>query len=282
MKSRISISTSFCVALAALFGSGALASVPAEPTSLTRFEPGSDKAAKQQLDDAKALRRAAGKKAGEERRKALAEAATAYRKVVTENPDQTRACAEAAFRAGEIERSLGEIEKARESFRAAVEHGKDAPQFGSRAMSELAHLERRAEKLEEALATYRKIPETFPGQDAEGARAITWAGKMESKLGRAEDARKTWLSIGDRFPAQPILAIRAADLAALSLLEAGDVAGAQKVVSDVEARFGEDNKNQPWWTPQVDETLAKMRIHAKLAGSSANVDADDDGDDDEN
>jgi len=280
---------SLFVAFATIIGAGSFSSALANPSPLATLTTkptaslsvrseallGNEKVAKQQLDAAKALRRAASKKSGEERRSSMLSAAEAYRKVVTDNPDQSRLCAEAAFRAGEIERSLGDLAKARGAFEIAVNHGKEAPQFGARAMSEMAHIDRRNEKLDEALVLYRKVAETFPGQDAEGARAITWAGKVEAKLGKSEEARKTWLSIGDRFSAQPILAIRAADLAALSFLEDGDVANARKTLDDVESRFGEDNKNQPWWTPQVDETLAKMRIHAKLAGNAASNDAGD-------
>lgn len=271
-------------ALALAVPSAALAALSPAPTTLEATGSGNEKAAKLQLDGAKQLRRAAGKKTGEERRTALRAAADAYRKVATEHPDSAAVSAEAAFRAGEIMRSLGDADAARSDFELAAKSGKQAPQFGARALNELGHLARRKEQFDEAIAFYQRVNSEFPGQDGEGARALTWVGKLEARLGKDEQARTTWLSLQERFPSQPVLAIRAADLAVLSWIEAGDATQAAKSLADVDARFGgDDNKSQAWWSPEVDTALSKMRCRTKLesAGTATAQDSDEEGEEDE-
>jgi hypothetical protein len=244
----------------------------------------SESSAKAQLDNARQMRRAATKKSGEERRAALAAAAVAYREVLTQNagnPAAGATCAEAAFRAGEIERSLGDLEGATSAFEAAVKHGKDAPQFGARGLSELGHLARRKQEWDVAIGFYQRVDKEYPGQTAEGARAATWIGKIEDRLCRHEDARKTWLAIGDRFPSQPILAIRAVDLAALDAIEQGDPAAGKQMIEDAAKRYGFENKDQDWWTPEVDDALNRMKAREKLGLASAKAGADASDEDDE-
>lgn len=232
--------------------------------------------ARQALDQAQKLRRAASKKVGEERRAQLESAIAAYRKVVDECKDEPREAAEAAFRAGEIERSLGDAAGAREAFEKSVALGKSAPQFGARALNELAHLARREKKLDAAMALYKRVPAEYPQQEAEGARAMTWVGKLLVEQGKAAEARASWLAIGDQFKSQPVLAIRAADLAAMSLVQANDEAGASAIVEQVEKRFGPGNPDLEFWTPDVDAALAKMKVRKALGEDSG----DDGGDSD--
>ena len=216
------------------------------------------------LAAAKQSRRTAFKKTGEEKRKILEQTVAAYRLVLQHHEDEGDLCAEAAFRIGEIERSLGDAPAARAAFEQTVSRRDDAPRFAARALNELGHLARRAGDLEAALETYRRVPSEFPAQDAEAVKALTWGGKMLLQLDRGEDARTMWLSIGRLHPSEPVAAVRAADLASQSALDEGDRALARKILEETEAHHSESNLEQEWWSPEVERAVSKMKVRARL------------------
>lgn len=228
--------------------------------------------AEQVLDRAGQIRRQSFKKTGEEKRKILEEAIATYGAVSVQFAQDERACAEAAFRIGELQRSLGDTAAAAAAFEQAAARGKAAPRFAARAQNELAHILRRAGKPNEAIAAYRRVLDEFPHEETEGAKSLTWIGRVQERAGDGASARSTWLSIADKTPTQAVAAVRAADLAALSLLKAGNKDDARKVIEAVRKRFADS----PYWTADVEEALGRMRSARQLDGSAAPAETDDD------
>ncbi len=226
------------------------------------------KSAAEQMEVAKKAKQAAHKQDGDEKRKGLEASVAAYREVIDRFPDEGETCAEAAFRIGEIERALGATSEAQAAFETAVRYSAASPRFAARAINELGHLARREGRLQDAVATYRRVLDEHGDEDAEAVKALTWIGKVELKLGRKQDARRSWLSIADRYPSEASAAIRAIDLAAISALDEGDAAEARRIVDEADHRFAKENEEFAFWTPDVDEALAKMKSRARLAGES--------------
>jgi tetratricopeptide (TPR) repeat protein len=244
---------------------------PTEKTEKTE-KPG--ESAEQALDRAGQIRRQSFKKSGEEKRKILEDAITAYGAVVESFAGDDRACAEAAFRIGELQRTLGDSASAAAAFEQAAARGKAAPRFAARAQNEIGHLLRRAGKPNEAIAAYRRILDEFPHEETEGAKALTWIGRIQERSGDGAAARTTWLSIADKTPTQAVSAVRAADLAALSLLKAGNQDDARKLIEGIRKRFADS----PYWTADVEEALGRMRSVRQLDGRESGGASDDDED----
>lgn len=229
---------------------------------------GDSGAAKALLQAAKDIKRTANKQEEAEKQKILTQAVAAYSRVLEEQPDQAAECAEAAFRIGEIQRTLHATPAARSAFERVVTYRAAEPKFAARAVLELGHLARRAGDAAEAIARYEEVTAEFPAQSGEAAQAITWRGKMEAQRGNAKRAREIWLSLADRVPSEAVQAVRAADLAALSALKEGLADEARGIVKATRTRFSADNPDQEWWSPEVDQAISRM----KSAGA---LDADD-------
>lgn len=228
--------------------------------------------AEQALDRAGQIRRQSFKKSGEEKRKILEDAIAAYGAVGSQFAQDERACAEAAFRIGELQRSLGDTAAAAEAFERAVALGKAAPRFAARAQNELGHLLRRAGKPTEAIAAYRRVLDEYPHEETEGAKALTWIGRIQERSGDGAAARSTWMSLADKTPTQAVAAVRAADLAAMSLLKAGNKDEARKIIDSVRKRFADS----PYWTADVEEALGRMRSARQLDGATGGTAESDD------
>ncbi len=271
--------------LAALLASPDSGDAPAAKPAVAA--KGSPSTAAAQLEHAKQARRASFKTSGEERRKILESVIAEYQVVLDRFASEFGACAEAAFRIGELKRSLGDTAGAKDAFEKTSNMGKQAPRFAARALAELGHLARRTGDDAAAKAIYQRVMSEYPKNDVEGVKALTWIGKIEAKRGNAKEAREIWMSLADKFPSQPIAAVRAADLAALAALKNGDRSDAEAIVSATQARFSSDNEDQAWWSPEVEEALNRMRAPEKLAGNgsrgaskSAPTKSDDDGETD--
>lgn len=251
--------------------------LPTSPASATANN------AREQLAAASKIRRDANKKDPEEKRRILLQSVASYQEVLERFTDDPVACAEAAYRVGEIQRSLGDAPAARQAFEHSATLGAHEPRFAARACNELGHLARRAGDAEGAIRQYQRVMGEFAAQEPEGAAALTWIGKVEASRNRDAEASAAWLSVAERFPSQPIAAIRAADLAALAALARGDRAAATKIVDETRARFSADNPDQEFWSPKVDEAVARMKAPTRLAApaldndDAADADVDDDG-----
>ena len=242
-----------------------LALIVAAPMSTVGSEPATADTAAEQLAIAKQVRRDANKKEPDEKRRILLAAADAYQVILDRFADDHVPCAEAAFRIGEIHRSLGDAARASQAFERVLDHGAHHERFAARALTELGHLARRAGRGDDAIGFYERAIDEYPQRTGEGATALVWIGKVEDRRGRREEARAAWLSVGDRFPSEPVRAIRAADLAALSALDDGDVKRAGKIVEETRRRYGGDNGDQEWWTPEVESALGRMKSATRLA-----------------
>ena len=161
---------------------------------------------------------------GAERDAARARAVAACRAVRQYFPGEAAACAEAAFRAGELLRAAGDLEAAAAEFQVAREQKGESP-FRVRALLELGHLQRKAKALDKALASYEAAlgdANASPGQRDE---ASLWVGNVQRDLHRPADARRAWQRVADAGE-DPLDRIRAFDRIASLLVESDDLEGA--------------------------------------------------------
>jgi tetratricopeptide (TPR) repeat protein len=180
--------------------------------------------AEAQLKLATELRNALRGLEGAERDAARARALAACRALRQYFPNEGWACAEAAFRAGELLRGAGDLEGAAAEFQAAREQKGESP-FRVRALLELGHLQRKAKALDKALASYEAVlgdQGATPGQRDD---ALLWAGSVYHGLQRPADARRVWQRVADSGE-DPLDRIRAFDRIASLLVESGDLEGA--------------------------------------------------------
>jgi tetratricopeptide (TPR) repeat protein len=177
-----------------------------------------------QLKLASDLRNALRGLEGAERDAARARAVAACRAVRQYFPGEPAACAEAAFRAGELLRGAGDLEGAATEFQAAREQKGESP-FRVRALLELGQLQRKAKALEKALASFEAAlsdPNASAGQRDE---ASLWVGNVQRDLHHPADARRAWQRVADAGE-DPLDRIRAFDRIASLLVESDDLEGA--------------------------------------------------------
>lgn len=230
-------------------------------------QDGTQKAAAQRLKEAWSLRRTSFKQKAEKKRKILLDTVECYRSVLQDFPEAKAACAEAAFRAGEIYRSLKMNVEAERSFQEVLRHDVGGV-FAARALLEIGHLHRRAKAYDEALAAYRKVLKQCPEARSQCADAVTWIGKVLLRKKAYDEARRVLLEFADKFPEFPEDAIRNIDLAAASLLQEGKKAEAEALVEKWRAHFeallGKDERLDR----RITRALERMRTPDRLAGET--------------
>ena len=128
--------------------------------SLFFLQVGADPAAKElslevQMAKAKQCKKESRGLSGEARFEAMKKTIVAYRAVAIHWPGVGPIRAEAAFRRGEIHRTLGDRGAARGAFEEALDAGGKTP-FGPRALLEIGHLHRRALEIGLAVRYYRQ------------------------------------------------------------------------------------------------------------------------------
>jgi len=161
---------------------------------------------------------------GAERDAARTRAVAACRAVRQYFPAEAAACAEAAFRAGELLRGAGDLEGAAAEFQLAREQKGESP-FRVRALVELGHLQRKAKAFDKALASYEAAladPNASAGQRDEASLCV---GSVQRDLHRPADARRAWQRVADAGE-DPLDRIRAFDRIASLLVEGDDLEGA--------------------------------------------------------
>ena len=171
------------------------------------------------LAEAKAVKFAARGTKGEARLAALKKACRAFESVAEEWPQEGKITAEAAFRAAEIHRTMGNPGLARGQFEVSFDAGRGTL-FAPRALIEVAHLERRAKKLEKALAMYERAStlEETPQRYQNDCRE--WIGKVYLNLKKWDQAMGSFDSWKDHAE-NPVEAIQAVDLKAKAQILAG-------------------------------------------------------------
>jgi len=180
--------------------------------------------AEAQLKHATELRNALRGLEGAERDAARARALAACRALRQYFPNEGRACAEAAFRAGELLRAAGDLEGAAAEFQVAREQKGDSP-FRVRALLEIGQIQRKTKAFEKALASFEAVladQGAAPGQRDE---ASLWAGSVYRDLQRPSDARRAWQRVADTGE-DPLDRVQAFDRIASLLVESGDLEGA--------------------------------------------------------
>jgi tetratricopeptide (TPR) repeat protein len=200
---------------------------------------------------------------GEARDAARKLAIEGYRSVREYFGGDAAACAEAAFRAGELLRAGDDVAGAQSEFAIARDRGTGTG-FQVRAMMEIAHLDRRAKRLEKALDGY----EAVVGCDAATARqkddASLWSGRVYEALERPKDARRVWQRVADKGD-DPLDRIRAWDLMASMLVDQGDLEGAAGLLEKCREALSEVSQEESKLGERVRTALSSMRSQEELA-----------------
>jgi tetratricopeptide (TPR) repeat protein len=177
-----------------------------------------------QIAFAAKLRKSMDGKLGAERDALRAQAVAAYRAVRVLWPEDPDACAEGAFRAGELLRAAKANAEAAQEFEIAREKGSHEG-FGSRARLELAHLLRRTKQLERALAEFEALAALPRAPQDRRDEAGLWSGKVQHDLGLRAQACRTWQRVAEQA-VDPIDRIQAWDWLVDDLVDARDLEGA--------------------------------------------------------
>jgi tetratricopeptide (TPR) repeat protein len=205
------------------------------PVPLPRADDGTE-AGRAALVEASAAKRAAQKLEGDSRTEALAGVAKRYEGIAATDAFAAFERAEAAFRGGEVFRSIDLDTEAESLFSSAVTLGEPSEagrEFAARAMLERAHLRRRAEDADGALSLYAQVGARFADQRRQAAHARTWTGKVLLTAGRLQEAALHLQGFAEVFPEYGPEAVRNADLLAVAQAEAGDETAARDTIERV-------------------------------------------------
>ena len=181
-----------------------------------------------QLQHARQVKSAARGTRGAARIEALDRAVAAYAAVTEYWPEPGPVAAEAAFRRGEIQRSLGREGPARASFLEVLDLGPGTA-FHPRALLELGHLRRRAGEYGQALERYRQVLEIqgVPLRYANDSREWTARVLLDTAEWKgAAEAARSWKAHAEG----PVEIVRAADLEARALAGQGLLDEASRVL----------------------------------------------------
>lgn len=223
--------------------------------------------AEAQLQFAAAARRAMRGTDGAARETARATAVRAYRAVREFYGDRAPACAEAAFRAGELLRAADDTAGASAEFEIARARGEGTP-FRARAGLEIGHLQRRALKLTEALAAYEGVSADTAAAQAQRDDAWLWMGRVYADLGRAEEAARAWERVATSAQ-DPLDRVRAFDFLALARLAAGDADGAATVLARCRDALSDVAQEETQTGERVRNALQRMRANDDIERNRA-------------
>jgi len=221
------------------------------------------------LADASAAKRAAQKLEGEARADALSGVAERYAGIAAAESYAAAERAEAAFRGGELLRTLDRHQQADESFQRAVLLGEDSQkgrEFAARGLLERAHLKRRANDIEGALALYAEVTRRFADQRRSAAYGRTWSGKVQLKAGHLDEAAKHMLGFAEAYPEFAVEAVRNADLLAVAQAEGGDETGARDTIERVRREVQPVVAKGGKEAEAVQAALDGLRVTEMLAG----------------
>ncbi len=216
------------------------------------------------LKEASALRRTSFKKPKEEKKRILLETAAVYEGLMSGCSEFRSECAQASFRAGEIYRTLGMVQKAESSFLRTLEFERKG-EFAARSLVEVGHIARRAKDYPAAIVRYERVLTECPDVRDECADAVTWIGKVLLKMKDKEKGRRKLLAFEKQFPEFPVAAIRNIDLAAQSLIKEERFDEAAAMVEDCVKRFEAKIGSDPKEDKKVEKALSKMKAAERLA-----------------
>jgi len=210
-----------------------------------------------QLSHAARLRKEIDGKSGSEREEARARVVEAYRAVRVLWPEDAEACAEGAFRAGELLRAAKQTAQAAIEFEIAREKG-SAEGFGSRARLELAHLLRRGDQRERALAEFEALAMLNKAPQNRRDEAGLWAGRVQHDLGLRAQACRTWQRLAQQAE-DPIDRIQAWDWLVQDLVDARDLEGAAGMLERAREALAAQAAEETKQGERVRNALQRMR-----------------------
>ena len=201
--------------------------------------------------------------AKDEARKSLAlEVVAAYRAVRQYWPESMEVCAEAAFRAGELLRSSGDLTGALTEFEF-VRGGNVRTPFRARAGLELGHLQRRGKHAEPALDAYLAVVADPLSEPARRDEAALWAGRVYSELGKLDEARRQWEAVAQRAE-DSLQRVDAWDELALAAVDGGDFEGAAGWIAHAREGLADVALEETVQGERVRNALERMRAVRRL------------------
>jgi tetratricopeptide (TPR) repeat protein len=218
--------------------------------------------AQAQLQYAQMLRQTMRGMEGDARNGARKSAIAAYRAVHEYFPGDAAACAEGAFRAGELLRAANENEAALAEFAIARDKGTGTP-FRGRGLLEIGHVERRTQKYQEALLAYEAVLSDAGTTQRQKDDASLWAGHVYAALKRPDDAHRAWQRVADSAE-DPIDRIKAFDCMAQAAIEKGDLDGASALLEKCHEAVAEAASEETRLGDRVRNALSGMRAHDEL------------------
>jgi tetratricopeptide (TPR) repeat protein len=189
-------------------------------------------------------------------------AVRAYRAVREHFPGDAPACAEAAFRAGELLRAAEDVAGARSEFVLARERGAGTP-FRVRAMLELGHVERRARNHADALSAYESVIAEADAPRRARDDASLWLGRVYLELDRTADARRAWQRVADGGE-DPLDRVRAYDYLAAVRVTEGDLDGAAEILKSCRSALADVAAEETALGERVRTALLAMRATEEL------------------
>ncbi len=239
----------------------------AQPESATKSDKPSAEA-RAALKHAASLRREARGQEIEQKHAVYRRMAEAYEGILDRFAEESVVRVEARFRLAELNRLLGEIERATELYEQVTTE-ESAQAFGARARLEIGHLYRRAKQWRTAEEHYARVWKEHIDQTVYGARAMIWAGKCAAQDDRMDEARSQWREVTNRYGAHFAQVIQAFDALADSQLDAKDRAGAEAVIAEcerwVEAVGSPDSKEREAARKSFEKMSTRKRL-AKISG----------------
>lgn len=187
-----------------------------------------------QLEHARKVRSEARGLEGAARLEALERALRAYEAVRDFWPDSGAIAAEAAFRRGEIHRSLGQDGAARGAFQEAFDAGRGTD-YAPRALLEVGHIHRRAVEMDQALHYYERALALEGASLRRRNDAREWIGRVRLDLQQWEAAAAAFASWAAEAEG-PVEAVRAADLEAQAWIGKGELDRAAERLAALEQR----------------------------------------------
>jgi tetratricopeptide (TPR) repeat protein len=206
-----------------------------------------------------------------ERKSREAAVVAAYRAVRRHFPEAAEACAESAFRAGELLRASGDSAGARAEFRYVRDR---APRtaFHARAGIELGHLARKSRQPSEALDLYLAVADDPKSEPARRDEAALWAGRVYAEQQQPDEARRRWEGVAQRAE-DPLQRIDAWDELALALVDAGDLEGAAGWIARARETLADAALEETAQGERVRGALERMRAIRRLERAVAERDA---------
>ncbi|MBI3818675.1 MAG: tetratricopeptide repeat protein [Planctomycetes bacterium] len=211
--------------------------------------------AKQQLKKADELRRAIHGKA-EARRDLTLKAVAAYNAVNDYFPDAKQEGSMGLFRVGELKRTLGLTDEARDAFAKVVAQSPER-KLAARALFETAHLYRRAKELGKAMDTYRKVAADFADETATRDDSLYWIGMMHVQNKEYAKARESFKAVADRG-VDPLDRIRAFDKIASTYIKENNRDLASKAIEESKSALHESASEPSSRGARVRKALERM------------------------